>query len=101
MVVVPADLMSRGGANELLTLNGASGSDSGVSDRSMSPFVLRMDTKKKAEEDRKSALEVAGIIGRLQKTEKHRGAPISSRAGLLLPYRADHMTVSMRQNCEA
>jgi hypothetical protein len=47
VVVVPAVLMSRGGANESLTLNGASGSDSGLSDLSMSLFVLRMNTKKR------------------------------------------------------
>jgi hypothetical protein len=44
VVVVPADLMSRGGANEALTLNGASGSDSGDDDLSMSPFVSRVGT---------------------------------------------------------
>jgi hypothetical protein len=43
VVVVPAVLISRGGANESLTLNGASGSDSGVSDLSMSPIVPRKE----------------------------------------------------------
>jgi hypothetical protein len=44
VLVVPAVLMSRGGANDALTLNGASGSDSGDDDLSMSPFVSRMGT---------------------------------------------------------
>lgn len=38
VVVVPAALMSRGGANEALTLKGASGSDSGLGDLSMGSF---------------------------------------------------------------
>jgi hypothetical protein len=42
VIVVPAVLMSRGGANEALTLNGASGFDSGDDGLSMSSFLPKI-----------------------------------------------------------
>lgn len=81
VVVVPADLMSRGGANEALTLNGASGSDSGDDDLSMSSFLPKMRVKEDLlvvqPEER---LEKS----KLRKVEKRGGVPISPRAGLFL-----------------
>lgn len=91
VVVVPADLMSRGGANEALTLNGASGSDSGDDDLSMSSFISRM----RAREDLLywNTLGV-GAIKRKQIAESRKSgwcADKHSCGSLFSSYRADHM----------
>lgn len=82
VVVVPAVLMSRGGANESLTLNGASGSDSGLGDLSMDSFVFRLRNERMVQIATQFETPDPLEASKKQKVEKRRGAPISSRAGL-------------------
>ncbi len=72
VVVVPAALMSRGGANEALTLNGASGSDSGLGDVSMGSFVYRSQNERMGQLAARFAIPDPLQASRKQKVEKRR-----------------------------